>query len=147
MSEPTSLCYTEPTDTLSDMETVNEVLTSMADDVPYANTSSSVCPGSAIVEPYNTNRVDHLQSVGYSMPNTTSTVNSTQLSGYPESSGSGHASDSYHQTVYKCCSQSTPLSAILETTSYNTSTQPSTGSTQPLQTHPCLLYTSPSPRD
>ena len=146
VSEPTTSCYTEPTVTLSDMETVNEVLTSMADDVPYAITSSSVCPGS---EPYNTSSVDQLQSVGYRMPSTTSTVNSTQLSGYPESSGSGytHGSDSYRQTVYKCCSQSTPLSAILETSSYNTSTQPSTGSTQPLQhlpipVDPSLQYTN-----
>lgn len=141
VSEPSTSCYTAPRATLSDMETVNEVLTSMADDsgsVPYANTSSSYSqhpPRNTHVAPYNTSRVDQLQSVGYSMPNTTSTVNSTQLSGYPESTSSGytHASDSYRQTVYECCSRSTPLSAIPETSSYNTSTQPSTGSTQPLQ--------------
>ena len=146
VSEPmaTTSNYTEPTATLSDIETVNELITSMADDlepVPHHTTATAIDPTQATAlqsvncsKPYNTQSVDQLQSVGYSMPATTTIVDTTQPSGYPESSGGyTHVSGAYHQTVYDCCSQSAPSSALPGTSSCHASTQPNTGSTRPLQ--------------
>ena len=146
VSEPmaTTSNYTEPTATLSDIETVNELITSMADDlgpVPHHTTATAIDASEDTVlrsvngsKPYVSQSVDQLQSVGYSMPATTTIVDTTQPSVYPESSGGyTHASGSYHQTVYDCCSQSAPSSALPGTSSYHASTQPNTGSTRPLQ--------------
>ena len=104
VSEPmaTTSNYTEPTVTLSDIETFNEIIADNLEPIPHHTTATAIDPS----------QVTALQSVNCSQLYTTS-VNTTQPSSYPESSsGSTHASGSYHHTVCDCCSQSAPSSAL-----------------------------------
>jgi len=104
VSEPmaTTSNYTEPTVTLSDIETFNEIIADNLEPIPHHTTATAIDPS----------QVTALQSVNCSKLYTTS-VNTTQPSSYPESSsGSTHASGSYHHTVCDCCSQSASSSAL-----------------------------------